>query len=537
MSGTGGGDVSQFHRIDINTGVATELGADIGFGGDVGGLVIDPDDVIYAGTGGRGPNTLGRGVSPTLFFTIDPATSMGNQIGPLGIEFGPGTGSLSDGDFDQFGSLRQNIAGWSYHPDKGELYGMTGRGSQLFTVDPETGVATRIGSPCESILGYSGGNCGRRGNAIAFDDDDTLYWANDVEIAILNPETGLIDGPSVELDFTPFGEPSVPSSQFRVVAMDFHPLTGDLYAAVLQGEPGDSPAAKSTLAILDPDSGTFDIVGEVDSTGVKLDGIAFTSPDYTPPPECFIKLNKRMYTNDDSVIADVFRLANLGNQRVKTEIKIWLHKPDKSPKSLFNLGGFGGIRLPAGMEVDFGPIKLIRQITEHTPRGSYEFSCRMLDPVTGELLFENRNFFEVRDPPPPPPPPPPPGGLTFEQVDWTIEPDADGPGVYGIFMIARVSPLTVPEVQEVGGRLIWDGEAEVVLCSDTNFGGGIEIRGFGDGYVDVGDGFESNSQATGCPINADLENAFGDFGPPTLACVSVVVGGIVHEYCAPLNEI
>jgi len=286
-SGTGGGNFSQFHRIDINTGIATEVSMDIGYGGDVGGLAADANNQLYAGTGGRGPNSLGRSVSPTLLFTIDPVTGLGDPaIGPLGIEFGPpdsaGEGPGA-GDFQQFGSRRQNISGWSFDPISGNLYGMAGRGSQLFIADTNTGVATRVGTPCDSPeIGAPGGFC-RRGNAIAFDDVGvhnplgTLFWANDVEVAELDPASGLIIGVPRLLDYTPFGVPNG-SAPFRVVAMDVHPLTGDLYAAVQQGQFEDNPPPKSTLAILDPETGTFTIVGAIDSTGVKLDGIAFLPP-------------------------------------------------------------------------------------------------------------------------------------------------------------------------------------------------------------------------------------------------------------------
>ena len=286
--GTGPGNFSQFHRVNINTGVTTEISADIGFGGDVGGLAADSNNVLFAGTGGRGPNTLGRGESPTLLFTIDPVTGLANpSIGPLGIEFGPGVGSLSVGDFDQFSSLRQNISGWSFDPISGDLYGMAGRGSQLFTADITTGLATRIGSVCDSTaIGAPGGFC-ERGNAIAFDDVGinnplgTLFWAGGSSVGELDPLTSIIPNPpgATQLDFSPFG--SSPAG-FVVVAMDFHPLTGDLYAAVQRGaeHPGSNPPT-STLAILDPLGGTFTIVGAIDSTGVKLDGIAFvvTAPE------------------------------------------------------------------------------------------------------------------------------------------------------------------------------------------------------------------------------------------------------------------
>ena len=293
-AGTGPGNFSQFHRVNINTGVATEISADIGLDGDVGGLAADANNVLFAGTGGRGPNTLGRPESPSLLFTIDPVTGLANpSIGPLGIEFGPpdsAGGGPGAGDFDQFNSLRQNISGWSFDPISGDLYGMAARGSQLFTADITTGLATRIGTVCDSTaIGAPGGFC-ERGNAIAFDDVGinnplgTLLWASGSSVAELDPLTGIIPNPpgAMALDFSPFG-PSL--TEFRVVAMDFHPLTGDLYAAVQQGQ--DSPGSgatdtpRSTLAILDPIGGTFTVIGAIDGTGVKLDGIAFvvTAPE------------------------------------------------------------------------------------------------------------------------------------------------------------------------------------------------------------------------------------------------------------------
>ena len=167
----------------------------------------------------------------------------------------------------------------SFHPD-GTGYGMTGRGSQLFTFDAATGLADRVGTPCPPDADGNATFCAR-GNAIAFDAVANLFWANGVEIARLDPSTGLVIE-SIPLDFSPFGLPTDPDAGFRVVGMDFHPVTGKLYAAVLQRQPQDSPPPRSTLAILDPWTGTFEIIGEVDGTEVnKLEGIAFTpGPDH-----------------------------------------------------------------------------------------------------------------------------------------------------------------------------------------------------------------------------------------------------------------
>ena len=35
-------------------------------------------------------------------------------------------------------------------------------------------------------------------------------------------------------------------------------------------------------------------------------------------------------------------------------------------------------------------------VTAGLPRGQYEFSCRFLDPTTGRLLMEDRNFFDLQ---------------------------------------------------------------------------------------------------------------------------------------------
>ena len=403
-SGGGKGSRSQFHRVDITTGVAHEISMDIGFGGDVGGLAADSSDVLFAGTGGRGPNMEGRNETPTLLFTIDPRNGLGDPaIGPLGIEFGPPESSGQGpgaGDFDQYDTRRQNIAGWSFDPVSGNLFGMTAKGSQLYSADTTTGLATRIGTPCDSpVIGAPGGRCGR-GNAIAFDDvgvNDsigTLFWTRELEISELDPATGLIVGSPVALAFLPFGPPTDPGSPFRVVAMDYHPVSGDLYAAVQQRQARDSPPAMSTLAILDPRVGTFIVIGAIDGTGVKLDGIAFTSAAYVPPPECNIELNREKLINGDTVTANILSFVNPSAAPVAIELKMWLGVPDISPLPVTNVGSDGSFMLPAGTVVDLGPAPLLG-ISASLPRGSYEFSCRMRDPVTGELLAEERNFFEI----------------------------------------------------------------------------------------------------------------------------------------------
>jgi hypothetical protein len=211
-------------------------------------------------------------------------------------------------------------------------------------------------------------------------------------------------------------------------------------------------------------------------------------------------------------------------------LKIWFSVPGLPPISVLNEGGNGDFVLPAGTDINLGP-KALLSVDATLPRGTYEFSCRLLDPFTGELLAQDVNTFEVKDPPPP-------FALTPDQ--WTIELDTLGPGIHSIFMIARASPLTVSELQDFGGRLVWD-QTQVELCTDPAFppdisGELITVRDIGNGFLKIGDGFETNEQASGCNINAEMQNAFDNFGLPGEACISVRTGGVDYEYCAPLNE-
>lgn len=127
--------------------------------------------------------------------------------------------------------------------------------------------------------------------------------------------------------------------------------------------------------------------------------------------------------------------------------------------------------------------------------------------------------------------------ITFTPAAWTIS--GVGPGVHDIWMVADVSPLTADEVEVLGGRLVWE-EVEIDLCAVPDFTGsfdGIGIRSFGDGFLQIGDGFQTDGQYTGCPINDAMQSAFDLYGPPLTACLSVdaTAGDVGIEYCAPLE--
>jgi len=147
------------------------------------------------------------------------------------------------------------------------------------------------------------------------------------------------------------------------------------------------------------------------------------SPVYA---ECDIQLNQSAFTEGETVVIDVFRLANTGSSETAVEMKFWFGLPVGSPVSIINLGGDGSFVLPAGLDVDLGPIPLFT-VDASFPEGDYELSCRMLDPVTGALLHEDINSFTIGQQSQEPAPSNP-GEVVFNEIMANPEalPDAEG---------------------------------------------------------------------------------------------------------------
>ena len=123
---------------------------------------------------------------------------------------------------------------------------------------------------------------------------------------------------------------------------------------------------------------------------------------------------------------------------------------------------------------------------------------------------------------------PPEGTVTVTPVQWGINPDDPdwNPGIHTVLMIVEVRPLTVGVVEDVSGRLIWD-ETVVDLC-------GIDIRREGDGFLHIGDIFQTSEGCGNHPTA--MQDAFDESGLPETACVTVRFGGVDHEYCSPLTR-
>jgi hypothetical protein len=110
---------------------------------------------------------------------------------------------------------------------------------------------------------------------------------------------------------------------------------------------------------------------------------------------CELTLGQTDYFNREVVTFDVFRIANTGSLSQPVELKVWLKTPGQPPIALLNVGGDGSVVLPVSFDENFGPVDLFI-VTSGFTRGVYEVGCRLLEPITSELLAEDLNSFALR---------------------------------------------------------------------------------------------------------------------------------------------
>jgi hypothetical protein len=60
-----------------------------------------------------------------------------------------------------------------------------------------------------------------------------------------------------------------------------------------------------------------------------------------------------------------------------------------------NVGSDRSLQLPADLLADLGTFNLFT-VTSSTPRGRYEYSSRVLDPITGKQFSQDYNTFKVQ---------------------------------------------------------------------------------------------------------------------------------------------
>ena len=126
----------------------------------------------------------------------------------------------------------------------------------------------------------------------------------------------------------------------------------------------------------------------------KLTAFTLEAPPTSAAPMLEITLDRATYTRNDTVKCTGFRVMNLSSLPTRVHLKLWLTIPDTSPFYILDIGGDGGFALPGGFDRELGPVSLFT-VTATFPPGSYDFSSRMLDPVSGAILSEDLNSFVI----------------------------------------------------------------------------------------------------------------------------------------------
>jgi hypothetical protein len=182
-------------------------------------------------------------------------------------------------------------------------------------------------------------------------------------------------------------------SNDRATGREFDFLTGDAIR---------NPDGKSHARIDEAFSPTETLVEFEDLFGTpEFPGgfndlrFSFINVRATATGVCDIQLNQTSFVNGDPIIAQVAQLANADAAPVPVEVKLWFEVPGSPPVPFLTLGADGQSVLPAGFDHDFGPL-FLATVPASVPRGPYQLNCRLLHAVTGALLAEDVNPFQLQ---------------------------------------------------------------------------------------------------------------------------------------------
>lgn len=228
-----GAFLDQLYTVDPNSGSRSLVG---NIGHEVTGLAYDAStDTLYGTTG----NTVSTGASRSLI-RINRLTGAGTLVGGLGVALPVGT-----------------AAGLTVDPTTGILYGWVTGHDDLFTINPNTGAATKVG---ESSL------ASQIGRGLASDGSGTLYYSGagtSGALRTVNKATGTTLAVAILSGHT---TPGVPVSE---LAFD---SSGNLFGSSLD-------QGTSTIFQINRVTGA---ITNVHSTAINLDAIVFVAA--TPEP-------------------------------------------------------------------------------------------------------------------------------------------------------------------------------------------------------------------------------------------------------------
>ncbi len=115
-----------------------------------------------------------------------------------------------------------------------------------------------------------------------------------------------------------------------------------------------------------------------------------------PDLRCEVEMSKSYYANSEPVVIKSLRFANLQSTPVTTRLRLQLKLPPSIVYQVeaLDIGADGSFSLPGNFDNQLGPVTMFTVTPTNPPfRGSYEWRCAFEDPVTGEVISEQRAGF------------------------------------------------------------------------------------------------------------------------------------------------
>ncbi len=218
----------------------------------------------------------------------------------------------------------EEIRGLDYYG--GALYGL-GSFSSLYTLDPDTGVATQVGSTFSTILNGAtfGDDNGPGGYRIVSNLGQSLLVDRTTGAAIVAPALAYASG-----------DPNFGVSP-RADALAYDPVTGDWYAA---------DTLQNTLALLDPTTGLLSTIGSLGIDASRFNGLdisAVTDIMYMDTPAASSDPQANLYTIDKASgqVTLVGQIGNPGDDILVRGLTVAPAVPEPGSLTLLGLGVAG----------------------------------------------------------------------------------------------------------------------------------------------------------------------------------------------------
>ena len=202
-------------------------------------------------------------------------------------------------------------------------------------------------------------------------------------------------------------EASIEGVEFH--AHNRYVLTGSLRGAragtVVLAVDGEALAARiflgaTSLAIL-PDGDGGHNVFEIE----QVESAARSERDPAAPPDVqadFVNpsvdltMSASSYSEGDTITISSLEIKNPNASSTRVRLKLWLKIPRWGEITLIDTDLWGYLQLPPNLDIDLGPIRLIRVYSFFPPKGDYEANIRLSSPDKTVVYTEDLNAFTVQ---------------------------------------------------------------------------------------------------------------------------------------------